>query len=80
LGLAPPLRKVLNSIVASALGYSVTLLLPVSGPLLILKLLGIGGLVILCLFALRDFTPRELGLLRSAVSLPDDSRARQGAR
>jgi len=80
LGLTPSFRKALNSIIVSVFAYSVTLLLPVSGPVLILKLLGIGGLVILGLLALRDFTPRELVLLRSAVSGPGDSRIRQGSR
>ncbi len=66
-GIAPPLRKTLNSVLVSGLGYAMALLWPVSGPVLILKLLAIGALVIFCLFALHDFTPRELSILRSAI-------------
>jgi hypothetical protein len=66
-GIALPLRKVRNSLLVSGLGYAMALLWPASGPVLILKLLAIGALVIFCLFALHDFTPRELSILRSAI-------------
>jgi O-antigen/teichoic acid export membrane protein len=67
-GVAPSLRRAFNSIILSALGYALALLWPASGPFLVLKLLGISFLLALCLFALRDFSLRELALLRSAVN------------
>jgi O-antigen/teichoic acid export membrane protein len=75
--IAPPLRKVRNSLLVSGLGYAMGFFWPASGPVLILKLLVVGALVILCLFALQDFTPRELSLLRSVLrrkSYPDGTR------
>ena len=66
-GIYPPVKTLLKSIFCSALAFILASLWPASGLMLILKLTVITVVILLTFFLLREFTAREIALVRSLI-------------
>lgn len=63
----PPSASVLRSLTLSAAAYAVSTLWPTPGLLVLVKVAVISALILAGLIALREYTPRELALIRSLI-------------
>jgi len=63
--LAPPIKTILKSILISGLAYVLAILWPVSGFMLIIKIMVIMFCIVLSFLLFREFSPKEIALLRS---------------
>jgi len=66
--LRPPLKTIINGTACSILGFYLGVLWPVSGWLLIVKLLSLTLIILMCFLLMREFSAAELDFIRSLFS------------
>lgn len=71
-GIFPPLKTVLNSLFCSLFAFGLSILWPVSGLMVILKLMVILIIIVLVFLSLGELTSREISLIRSMIRRKPD--------